>query len=51
MPKPFFDAHLFDPGEAEVELAAFKTLLDTTGDLAERDHVLAGFRDGPTSAR
>ncbi|SFV07424.1 protein of unknown function [Methylobacterium sp. 174MFSha1.1] len=47
MAKPAFDAHAFSLTDAEVELGAFKALLDTTTDLAERDQVLANFRTWP----
>lgn len=47
MAKPYFDAHAFNLSDAEVELAAFKILLDTNTDLAERDQVLASFRKWP----
>lgn len=43
MARPYFEDHVFDLAAAGQELAAFKHLLDTNSDLAERRQVLAGF--------
>ncbi|MGX7704133.1 Shedu anti-phage system protein SduA domain-containing protein [Methylobacterium sp. Gmos1] len=47
MVKPYFEDHSFDLAAAELELAAFKHLLDTNTDLAERGQVLANFDRWP----
>jgi len=47
MAKPSFDAHVFSLRDADAELAAFRALLDTRADLAERDDVLARLEAWP----
>ena len=47
MARSYFDDHIFSLTDAETELAEFKTLLDTNADLAERDQVLANFKQWP----
>lgn len=47
MAKPYFDNHVFSFTDADGELAAFKRLLDTNTDLAERDQVLRNFKTWP----
>ena len=47
MSKKLYDDHVFHLGDAEVELAEFKDLLDANTDLAERSQVLANLRKWP----
>lgn len=47
MAKARFIEHTFDIAKAQVELAEFKTLLDTNTDLKEREQVLKRFREWP----
>jgi hypothetical protein len=47
MAKRHFDDHKFSLTDAETELAEFRVLLTQNTDLAERQQVLAGFREWP----
>lgn len=47
MARSYFEDHIFDLSAAEDELAAFKHLLDSNTDLAERRQVLANFDTWP----
>ena len=45
-----FDSQRFDPGQCQLELDAFKTLLDNNNDLGETEHIRPFFETHPDLA-